>query len=445
MTRADGRTGGRAVGQSRRMWASLGVVVGFLTLCPPDRVSGQTIAITEATIYTGSGPKIERGTVLVRDGRIVAVGTGVVIPADARRIDGRGKVVTPGFFHAQSALGLGVGRSLTAETDEEYTAIGGTTDRAQDGEINASFNVLAGVDPNGIAFPVARMGGITTAVVMPSGGLIAGQAIVLRLAGRSSTEMLVRSPAGMVVDLSDGSRSAGGGSRAGALARLRTVLQDAAELRRRPADWSQNRIQPLAAPARELEALYPVLDGAVPVYVLARRQSDIENAVQLAQEFKLRLIIRGGTEAWRVAERLASARVPVVLDSRDNIPRFDGLQARSDNAALLREAGVTVILAGQDPGGQMNLRFEAGHAVRNGMRWEDALAAVTIAPAEAFGLGQELGSLAPGKSADLVLWSGDPFEFSTGAERVLIRGQEIPLTSRMTELRDRYRTLPPRY
>ncbi len=441
----DGRSDGRTVGQSRRMWASLGVVVGFLTLCPPDRLAGQTIAITGATIYPVSGPKIERGTVLVRDGRIVAVGADVAIPGDARRIDGGGKVVTPGFFHAQSALGLGVGRSLAEESDEEYTAIGGTTDGGQSGEINASFNVLAGVDPNGIAFPVARMGGITTAVVMPSGGLIAGQAIVLRLAGHSSGEMLVRSPVGMVVDLSDGSRSAGGGSRAGALARLRSVLQDAAELRRRPADWSQNRIQPLGAPARELEALYPVLDGSLPVYVQARRQSDIENAVQLAQEFRLRLIIRGGTEAWRVAGVLASARVPVVLDSRDNIPSFDGLQARSDNAALLREAGVTVILAGQDPGGQMNLRFEAGHAVRNGMQWEDALAAVTIAPAEAFGLGQEMGSLAPGKAADLVLWSGDPFEFSTGAELVLIRGQEVPLTSRMTELRERYRTLPPRY
>lgn len=446
MKRADGRSDGR----SGHAWSlsrgtKLGLLVGLLAVYPPDRLSGQTVAITDATIYPVSGPKIEHGTVLVRDGRIVAVGTDVTVPGDARRIDGGGKVVTPGFFHAQSTLGLGVGRALTEETEEEYTAIGGTTDGEHSGDINASFNVLAGVDPNGIAFPVARLGGITTALVMPNNGLIAGQAIVLRLLGRTSSEMLVRSPVAMVVDLSDGSRSAGGGSRAGALARLRGLLRDAAELRRRPADWSQNRIQPLGAAATELEALYPVLDGALPVYVRARRQSDIENAVRLAEEFKLRLIIRGATEAWRVAELLASARVTVVLDSRDNIPSFDGLQARSDNAALLREAGVTVILAGQDPGGQMNLRFEAGHAVRNGMRWADALAAVTLLPAEAFGLGQETGSLAPGKSADLVLWSGDPFEFSTGAELVLIRGQEVPLTSRMTELRERYRTLPPKY
>ena len=219
MRRVDGRTDGRTVGQSRGSWASLGLVVGLFAACPPDRLAAQTIAITEATIYPVSGPKIERGTVLVRDGRIVALGADVAIPGDARRIDGRGKVVTPGFFHAQSALGLGVGRSLAAETDEEYTAIGGTTDGGQSGDINASFNVLAGVDPNGIAFPVARRGGITTAVVMPSGGLVAGQAIVLRLSGRSSGEMLVRSPVGMVVDLGDGSRPAGGGSRAGAVGR----------------------------------------------------------------------------------------------------------------------------------------------------------------------------------------------------------------------------------
>ena len=146
-----------------------------------------------------------------------------------------------------------------------------------------------------------------------------------------------------------------------------------------------------------------------------------------------------------MAPLLASARVTVVVDSRDNIPSFDGLRARSDNAALLRAAGVRVVLSGQDAGGQMNLRFEAGHAVRNGMSWEDALAAVTLAPAEAFGLEDRYGSLAPGRVADVVLWSGDPFEFSTGPELVLIQGTEMPLTSRMTELRDRYRTLPPSY
>lgn len=405
----------------------------------------QAIAITDATIYPVSGPKLEHATIVVRDGKIVALGTSVPVPADARRVEGTGKVVTPGLFHAQSALGLGVGHGLAEETEEEYTSVGGTTDDEHSGDVSASFNVLAGVDPNAIAIPVARMGGVTTALVMPTQGLVAGQAVALHLLGASVAAMAVRTPAAMMVDLSDGSRSAGGGSRAGALARLRTLLDDARELRRRTPDWSQNRIQPLGAPAVELEALYPVLDGTLPVYVRARRQSDIENAVQLAADYHLRLVIREGTEAWMVAPLLARAHVPVVVDSRENIPSFDGLRARSDNAALLEAAGVPVVLSGQDAGGQMNLRFEAGHAVRNGMPWDAALAAVTLRPAAAFGLGDQLGSLEPGKVADLVLWSGDPFEFRTGAELVLIGGVEAPLTSRMTQLRDRYRTLPPSY
>jgi len=434
----DGLAPGRAT-----YLALLGLIAGPVAV-PAGGLAAQTIAITGATIYPVSGPRIEQGTIVVRDGRIVAVGTDVAVPAGARVIEARGKVVTPGLIHSESALGLGVGRSLAEETDEEYTAIGGTSDGEQGGDVNAAFNVAAGVDPNAVNIPVARMGGVTTALAVPTSGLVAGQGIAIRLLGGTLDELLVRSPVVMVANLSDGSRSAGGGSRAGALARLRRLFTDAQELRRRRGDFDQNRIQPLSAPAEQLEALYPVLDGQLPLYVRARRQSDIENALKLARDFGLKLILRSAAEAWRVAPELARAGVPVVVDTRDNVPSFDGLRARSDNAALLREAGVTVILAGQDPGGQVNLRFEAGHAVRNGMAWEAALEAITLAPARAFGL-TDRGSLEPGKTADLVVWSGDPLDFAAGADLVLIDGREVPLTSRMTELRERYRTLPPKY
>lgn len=428
---------------TRRLVRCPGLVVTAVLLMVPA-IQAQTIAITDATIYPVSGPKIARGTIVVRDGRIVAVGAEVAVPAGARVIPAQGKIVTPGLIHSESALGLGVGRSLAQETDEEYTAIGGTSDGNQLGDVNPAFNVAAGVDANAVNIPVARMGGITTALAVPTSGLVAGQGIAIRLLGNTLDELLVRSPVVMVADLSDGSRAAGGGSRAGALARLRQLFLDARTLRSRRGDFDQNRLQPLSAPAEQLEALYPVLDGQLPLYVRARRQSDIENALRLAREFGLKLILRSAAEAWRIAPALAQAGVPVVVDTRDNVPSFDGLRARSDNAALLKEAGVTVILAGQDPGGQMNLRFEAGHAVRNGMGWEAALEAITLAPARAFGL-SDRGSLEPGKTADLVVWSGDPLDFAAGAELVLIGGQETPLTSRMTELRERYRTLPPKY
>jgi imidazolonepropionase-like amidohydrolase len=429
---------------SGRQALTLRALVLLATLVPAA-IAAQTIAITNATVYPVSGPKLDGATVLIRDGRIAAVGKVVVIPATARLVDGTGKVVTPGLLHVQGALGLGVGRALAEETDEEYTAIGGTTDGEHEGEVSPAFNVLAAIDPNAVAIPVARMGGVTSALTMPTSGLVAGQAVMIHLAGQHTADMVLLSPAAMVADLGDASRTAGGGSRAGALARLRTLFTDAATLRRRRADYDQNRIGPLSAPADQLEALYPVLDGQLPLYVNANRQSDIENALALAADFRLRLILRRGAETWRVAARIARAGVPVVIDTRDNIPSFDGLQARSDNAALLREAGVTVILAGQDPGGQMNLRFEAGQAVRNGMKWDDALEAITAAPARAFGLADQLGTLEPGKVADVVMWSGDPFEFSTAAELVFIDGAEVSLKSRMTELRDRYKTLPPAY
>lgn len=408
-------------------------------------VAAQAVAITDATILPVSGPRIERGTIVFQDGRILAVGVDVTPPPGARVIDGRGKIVTPGLIHSETALGLGVGRQLTEEHDEEYTAIGGTTDGDQRADVSAAFNVAAAIDPNAVNIPVARMGGITMALAMPSSGLIAGQAVAIQLLGGTLDELLVRSPVAMVADLSDRTRNAGGGSRAGALARLRRLLEDARTLRGRRGDFDQNRIQALAAPAEDLEALYPVLDGKLPLLVRARRQGDIENAVRLAEEFRVKLILRSAAEAWRVAPLLMRAGVPVLVDTRDNVPSFDGLQARSDNATLLREAGVSVILAGQDPGGQMNLRFEAGHAVRNGMGWAAALEAITLTPARAFGLADRTGSLEVGKRADLVVWSGDPFEFSTGAEHVFIGGQEAPLTSRMTELRERYRHLPPSY
>jgi imidazolonepropionase-like amidohydrolase len=170
---------------------------------------------------------------------------------------------------------------------------------------------------------------------------------------------------------------------------------------------------------------------------------DIENALRLTREYKLRTVLFGAVEGWQLARQIAAAGVPVALEPLRDIPSFDGLGARLDNATLLREAGVNVIIAQGDPGGERNLRYAAGNAVRNGLSWDDALAAITAAPAAAFGL-SDYGSLEPGKVANLVVWSGDPFDFNSAAERVYIRGQLTSLATRETELRDKYRTLPPR-
>lgn len=225
------------------------------------------------------------------------------------------------------------------------------------------------------------------------------------------------------------------------MARVRRLFNDALEYARRKPDFQRAAIQPLSAPAKELEALLPVLRGEEVLAVAANRRIDIENALRLTREYKLRTVLFSAVEGWQIAREIATAGVPVILEPLHDIPSFDGLGARLDNATLLREGGVRVIIAQGDPGGERNLRYAAGNAVRNGMSWDDALEAITAAPAAAFGLA-DYGTLQPGKVANLVVWSGDPFDFSSAAERVYIKGSLLSLETRETELRDKYRRVP---
>ena len=404
-------------------------------------VEAQTVAITGGRVHPVSGPVIEHGTVLIRDGRIVAVGANVSVPDGARRIDAAGKWVTPGLVYGGTDLGLALmstgGRSETFES-------------AKTGDVDAAFNVAAGIDPASITFAPALAEGITTALSAPSDGLVAGQAVVIDLVGETVPEMLVRSPAAVVASLGESSKSAGGGSRAGAVQRLRDLLGDAREYQRRRADYRANRMQQLSAPEEDLEALQPLLAGEIPLYVVANRRSDIDNALRLAAEFDLRLAIWGGAEAWKAADALAKAQVPVLVNAYTDRPSFDAPGATLENAARLAAAGVPVMLADDGPSYERNthfrtLRFAAGEAVRNGMEWDAALAAVTLTPARTFGVAAQYGSLEPGKVANVVVWSGDPFEFSSAAETILVRGVEVDPKPRQEQLMERYRRLPPAY
>lgn len=393
----------------------------------------QTIAITGGTVYPVSGPRLENATVLISAGRIVAVGTGVTVPAGATHIDASGKWVTPGLFDSGTQIGL-----------TEIGAVQETNEGAFRGNgIAPSFNVAAGINPASQLVPVTRVEGVTTVLTSPGGGLISGQAVVIDLAGETVAEMVVQSPAAMVARIE--AKDVAGGSRAGVMARLRRLFDDALEYDRRRADYRRDQIQELSAPAADLEALLPVLRGRLPLVIEADRTSDIENALRLAQDYRLRLVIAGGAEAWMVADRLAAARVPVVLIPLTNIPSYTRLGARYDNAARLRRAGVPLAIMSGDSHNSRNIKQEAGNAVSNGLTWDQALRAVTLTPAELWGVADRYGSLEPGKVANVVVWSGDPFEFTTGVERVFIRGREIPLRSRQQELFERYRQLPPKY
>ena len=398
-------------------------------------VLAQTIAITGGTVYPVSGPKIEQATVLIRDGKIAAVGANVTVPTDATRIDATGTWVTPGFIDGGGQMGL-----------VEISAVAGTRDGSVQGDtIAAAFNIAEGINPASQLIAVTRIEGITTTLASPSGHLVSGQSVLIDLDGATIETMLVKSPVGIVIDLSEGAKDEGGGTRAGVAQRLRGLFRDALDYERRKGDFSRAQMQSLSASAADLEALLPVLHGQLALIAIANRRSDIETALRLAREFKLRLVLAGAQEAWEIAGAIAAAGVPVLVEPLDNIPSYDALGVRYENAAALSRAGVKVVLLENDTHNARNLRQQAGNAVSYGLTWDQALRAVTLSPAEVFGVADRYGSLEAGKVANVVVWTGDPFEFSTGVDAVIIRGRQIPLRSRQTELLDRYRALPPQF
>jgi len=222
------------------------------------------------------------------------------------------------------------------------------------------------------------------------------------------------------------------------------VFRDALEYERRKTDFSRAQMQALSASARDLDALLPVLHGRVALIAYANRRSDIETALRLATEFKLKLILAARPKAGR-SRRRSRPRRPRPGRAVEQHPRLrrprHPLRKRGDHGKGRREGRA----ARADTHKSRNLRQQAGNAVSYGMTWDQALRAVTLSPAEIFGVADRYGSLEPGKVANVVVWSGDPFEFTTGVEHVLIRGKEIPLKSRQTELLERYKKLPPSY
>jgi imidazolonepropionase-like amidohydrolase len=402
----------------------------------------QTIAITGGRVFPVSGPAIENGTVLMRDGRIVAVGANVPVPADAQRVDAAGKWVTPGLFNPSTLLGL-TEIGAVAET-QQSRARNTETDR-----VHAALRVWEGLNPASVLFAAARNEGVTSVMIHPAGGLVSGQAAVLDVVEGRATDMIVRAPVAMLAQIADVG-GANVGSRAELLLRLRELLDDTRAYQRNRVAYERAESRELAASRSDLEAMIPVLEGRQLLIVQAEMASDIENALAMARQYGLRIAIIGGSEAWQVADKLAAAKVPVLAGAMNNIPfSFSMLGARQENPGLLRRAGVEVLLigTGSDPDAQnvRNIRQEAGNAVAYGMTWDDALRAITLAPAELFGVADRLGSLRAGRTANVVVWSGDPFEFSTVAEQVFVHGRRVTSPSRQDMLMQRYKTLPPAY
>lgn len=401
------------------------------------------VALQGAEVYPVSGPPVTDATVLVYGEKVINVGkTGSFkIPKSAKIVDVSGKVITPGLVHAYSQLGL-VEVSAVSESNDGRLNI--HEDKRKN--IHAAYRVVDEINPYSSLIPIARSEGITTALVVPDGGLISGRAAWVDLHGDARREMVVRPYAAMVADVRRGRGGTGG--RGGAWMTLRELLFDTRAYARRRRSYEQNQSREMVATRLDLEAMLPVIRGQRPLIIVADRASDIRTALQVAKEYRLKLILKSAVEGWLVADEIAAADVPVIVDYPRDLPgSFDTLAARLDNPARLAAAGVKIALvpSGWATGAHQagRLRQEAANAVVDGLRPEDALRAITASPAEIFGIGNGVGTLAPNSPATFVVWSGDPFLVSSEVEQVFVRGEPAGIENRQHELFERYEDFPP--
>jgi imidazolonepropionase-like amidohydrolase len=448
-----------------------GAAVLFSILAAP--AFAQTVAITGGRVALGDGSDpIDGATVLVRDGRIVAAGRDVAVPPGAQRIDAAGKWVTPGIVAGFSRIGL-----------VEVDAVDPANDvRANGSPFSAAIDVAPAVNPRAQPIAINRAGGVTRAIVAPgtSRSIFAGQGAVIDLG--ADMDAITRARAFQFVEFGEtGTRNAGG-SRAAAHVFFRNALREARDLAgprgiapgpgsRRIANAANQRgpgledepdrslISATATRPRDVlltrfdaAALVPVLQGRQYLLVHVERASDILQMLDLEKEFpNLKLVLVGVAEGWTVADRIAAAGVPVIASALTDLPNtFEQLASTQSNVGRMRAAGVKVSIGMIDDEEALQVRWErqyAGNLVAvgrlpgaTGLSWAQALQAITSAPAEAIGMGGEIGSLRPGRHADVVIWDGDPLEVGSAPTMVMIDGVRQPLENHQTRLRDRYLT-----
>lgn len=419
----------------------------LLLLTSAARSGAETFAIIRATAYTGAGGQpVRDATINVVGGRIASVAAGAAPPAGARVIDAAGRIVTAGLMNGATHLGLTEVSSADETNDQAVTS----------GPLGPSFDVQYALNPNSVLLPQARADGLTRAMSYPSGAStapFAGMGAVIRLV--EGPEVVDRARAAMFVGVGSATAAKTGGSRAGQWILLRNHLDEARAFAASPRTLAP-RDQMLSR--LDVAALGGVLSGKMPLAIAAQRESDIRQAIRLAADYSIKVVIMGGAEAWRAAPELAAAKIPVVLDPMANLPMsFDQIGARLDNAARLDQAGVTIAFT--VPGFGIHLSYNAGFALRegagiavaNGLPYASAIAALTASPARIWGIADHYGRIAPGQDADLVIWDGDPLEPSAAPAAVFVRGRQASLATRQTELRDRYSPLraadplPPAY
>jgi len=395
----------------------------------------QTIAITGGKVVIGDGSApIDSGTVVVSNGRIVAAGSNVAIPSGAQRIDATGKWVTPGIVAGFSRIGLA---GVDAVDESNDTS-------AKSSPFSAALDIALAVSPDVEAISVNRAAGVTRAVVSPdtSNAIFAGQGAVIDTGADPSP--ITRAKAFQFVEFGESGARRAGGSRPALFATFRNALAEAR-------DYQAGHLREDSLLKRaDAAALVPVVTGAQKLVVHAESAADILAVLSLKRDYPaLALVLVGVTEGWRVAPQIATSGVPVIASAVNDLPAaFDQIAATQSNVGRMKAAGVTVAIGmidDDDTRQAMHGTQYAGNLVAltrvpgaTGLDWNDAFAAITSKPAQVIGMGNEIGSLQPGRHGDVVIWDGDPLEVTSGVDAVWIDGVRQSLETRQTRLRARY-------
>jgi imidazolonepropionase-like amidohydrolase len=402
--------------------------------------AAQTVAITNAKLVIGDGSApVDGGTVVIRDGKVVAAGQGVAVPAGIRVVDAGGKYVSPGIFAGFTRMGI-----------VEVDGVDQTNDSgASTSPFHAAIDVAPAVNPRTSTLAINRAEGITRAVVAPDnrGSIFAGQGAIIDLGADMNAVTVPR--AFQFMEYGESGAGAAGGSRPAAYAMLRNALFEAREYARNPGRFF-DRDKDSFLTRLDADALVPVIQGKVPLLVHVERASDILVILELKREMpSLRIVLVGATEGWTVAHEIAAANVPVIANALVDLPdSFEQLAATQSNIGRMKAAGVLVGIGTINQDETRQARWEkqfAGNLVAlgripgaSGLDWGAAFAAISSKPAEAMGMGDAFGSLRPGRHGDVVIWDNDPLEIGSMAVSVFIDGVEQPLVTRQTRLRERY-------
>lgn len=400
-----------------------------------------TIAIRNATIVPVTSAPITNGTIVISNGVITAVGANVSVPANATVIDGAGLFVYPGMIDAGSNVGL-----------VEIDSVAGTVDTTELGDFNSNAQAAVAINPHSELIPVTRVNGVTMLLAVPEGGIISGQSALIQLIGWTPHEMVVKAPAAMhirfprlrgapLVDVPQDEEQEKElkKSYTKELDKLRDTFRDAQAYGRAASAKVKRFDRDLI-----LEGLVPVVEGRVPVVIHANQARDIRAAIEFADELKLKMILAGGQDVARVIPELKSRNIPVLLGPILALPQreddpYDVLFA---NAKTLHDNGIRFAIQTTEAHNTRNLPYHAGSCAAFGLPKDVALKAITIYPAEIFGVADKYGSLEAGKVANVILTDGDPLELRTNVKRVFIAGEEISMDSRHTLLYEKFKARP---